>query len=97
VIVRSLIIGAAAALAALSVRACFRSPLVAGQGVTLTFQDADQRHLAVGIQQDVEGSFVGEEWRPGRWLNGDDTLEGRRVHLPSDTFSIQKVTLFKFR
>jgi beta-galactosidase GanA len=71
--------------------------LVAGQGVTLTFQDADQRHLAVGIQQDIEGSFVGEEWKPGRWLNGDDTLEGRQVHLPSDTFSIQKVTLFKFR
>jgi len=70
--------------------------IVAGEGITLTFADTDQRRMAVGIQQDTEGSFVGSEWKPGRWLNGDDTMEGRQVHLPSDRFSIQRVTLFKY-
>jgi len=70
--------------------------IVAGQGITLTFEDADQRRMAVGIQQDIAGSYVGAEWTPGRWLNGDDTLGGRQVHLPSDRFSIQRVTLFKY-
>lgn len=74
----------------------FCGSAVAGQGVTLTFEDADQRRMGVGIQQDIEGSVVGAEWKPGRWLNDDDTVEGRQVHLPSDRFSIQRVTLFKY-
>lgn len=74
--------------------------LVAGQGVTLTFEDsgsdATNTHMAVGIEQDLEGKYVDGQWKTGRWLNGDETLEGRHLHLPGDRFSIQKLTLYKF-
>jgi hypothetical protein len=71
--------------------------LVAGQGVTLTFEDRSDAHMAVGIEQDLEGKYVDGQWKTGRWLNGDETLEGRHLHLPGDHFSIQKLTLYKFR
>ena len=76
--------------------------LVAGQGVTLTFEDsafedATHPHMTVGIEQDIEGKYVDGVWKPGRWLNGDETLEGRHLHLPGDGFTVQKLTLYKFR
>ena len=71
--------------------------LVAGQGVTLTFEDATDSHMSVGIEQDLEGKFVDGQWKTGRWLNGDETLEGRHLHLPGDGFTIQKLTLYKYR
>ncbi len=71
--------------------------LVAGQGVTLTFEDATDTHMAVGIEKDVEGQYINGAWTPGRWLNGDETLEGRHLHLPGDGFSIQKLTLYKYK
>ena len=71
--------------------------LVAGQGVTLTFEDATDPHMSVGIEQDLEGKYLDGQWTTGRWLNGDETLEGRHLHLPGDGFSIQKLTLYKYR
>jgi len=71
--------------------------LVAGQGVTLTFDDTSDAHMAVGIEQDLEGKYIDGQWKTGRWLNGDETLEGRHLHLPGDRFSIQKLTLYKFK
>lgn len=75
--------------------------LVAGQGVTLTFEDAvsegiGDARMTVGIEQDLEGRYADGQWKTGRWLNGDETLEGRHLHLPGDRFSIQKLTLYKF-
>ena len=79
--------------------------LLAGQGVTLTFEDAGEdsgegvtgKPMNVGIEKDVEGKYVDGEWKPGRWLNGDETLEGRNVHLPADGFSIQQFSLYKYQ
>ena len=75
--------------------------LVAGQGVTLTFEDsgsdATDAHMSIGIEQDLEGKYVDGQWKTGRWLNGDETLEGRHLHLPGDRFTIQKLTLYKFK
>ncbi len=71
--------------------------LVAGQGVTLTFEDAADTHMNVGIEKVTEGKYVDGAWKPGRWLNGDETLEGRNVHLPTDGFSIQQFSLYKYQ
>lgn len=71
--------------------------LVAGQGVTLTFEDTSDAHMSVGIEQDLEGKYVDGQWKTGRWLNGDETLEGRHLHLPGDGFTLQKLTLYKYR
>ena len=71
--------------------------LIAGQGVTLTFADPTGSGGNVGIEQDLEGRYVGGVWKPGRWLNGDDTLEGRHVRLPGNGFSIQQVKLYRYQ
>ncbi|MEI9905299.1 MAG: DUF5597 domain-containing protein [Asticcacaulis sp.] len=71
--------------------------LFAGQGVTLTFADATDAAMRIGIESDIEGQYVNGAWKPGRWLNGDDTIEGRQVRLPGNGFSIQQVTLYKYR
>lgn len=68
---------------------------VAGIGITFEFpeNDGDQ----TGIDQVVEGSFRNGGFVEGRWLNGDETHQGRHVRLPPDKFSIQRVRLYKFR
>ena len=71
--------------------------LIAGQGVTLTFADPADATNTIGIEQDLEGEYVDGTWKPGRWLNGDETLEGRHIHLPSNAFTIQQVRLYKYR
>ncbi len=70
--------------------------IIAGRGVTLTFADIADPTREVGIEQDIEGRYVDGTWTPGRWLNGDDTLEGRHIHLPGDGFSIQQVRLYTY-
>ena len=72
--------------------------LVAGKGITVVFKDPDGLKTGVGIEQATEGTFVDGKWRTGRWLNGDETHQGRHIRLPAqDGFSMQKVRLYKFR
>jgi beta-galactosidase GanA len=71
--------------------------IVAGQGITVTFEDADAR-MAVGIEQIVEGKYVDGVWKPGRWLNGDEAHQGRHLRIPAaGGFAIQKLTLYKYQ
>lgn len=71
--------------------------LVAGRGITVTFRSPAAPAEGVGILQATEGGFVAGRWQPGRWLNGDETHQGRHIRLPGDAFSVQKVRLYKFR
>jgi beta-galactosidase GanA len=70
--------------------------IVAGKGIVVVFKDADGK-AAVGLDKLTEGSFVDGKWKEGRWLNGDESHQGRHVQMPADGFAIQKVTLYKFR
>lgn len=71
--------------------------IVAGQGITVTFEDADGK-MTVGMEQVVEGKYVGGVWKPGRWLNGDEIHQGRHLRIPaSGGFGIQKLTLYKYQ
>jgi len=70
--------------------------IVAGKGIVTVFRDADGK-AAVGLGKVTEGAFVDGKWQEGRWLNGDQTHQGRHVQMPVDEFSMQKVTLYKFR
>jgi beta-galactosidase GanA len=71
--------------------------IVAGQGITVTFEDADGK-MTVGMEQVVEGKYVGGVWKPGRWLNGDEIHQGRHLRIPASSgFGIQKLTLYKYQ
>jgi beta-galactosidase GanA len=71
--------------------------LVAGRGITVTFRSPLGPVEGVGILQATEGAFVDGRWQPGRWLNGDETHQGRHIRLPGDAFTVQKVRLYRFR
>ncbi len=70
--------------------------LVLGMGVVITFAPADGQGR-VGIESAQEGSFDERgEWVGGRWLNGDQTHQGRHVHLYGGRWSMQRVKLYRY-
>jgi hypothetical protein len=68
--------------------------IVAGKGLTVVFSaDGAQAGIEqVGIEQAIEGLN-----QNGRWLNGDETHQGRHINLPGDAFTIQRVKLYRYR
>jgi hypothetical protein len=64
--------------------------LVAGKGLTIVFGSADG--AMVGIEHAIEGLDD-----KGRWLNGDETHQGRHIGLPGDAYTIQRVKLYRYR
>ena len=70
---------------------------VAGRGMVITFRSASNDGKIIGIGNNAEGKFVNGKWIPGLRLNGDQTHQGRHIDLPGNTFSIQKVRLYKYK
>jgi beta-galactosidase GanA len=68
--------------------------IVAGRGITITFATEG---ASVGLETVREVSFEGGKWVDGRWLNGDQTHQGRHVRLPPTEFGVQRVKLYKYR
>jgi beta-galactosidase GanA len=69
---------------------------VVGMGVTLTFAPADGKGK-VGIDRVQEGRFTNDgTWVGGRWLNGDETHQGRHVRLHDGRWTVQRVTLYRY-
>ena len=70
--------------------------LFAGIGVTATFavEGSDDR---VGLLSVEEGSFEAGAWRHERWLNGDETHQGRHVRLEPGRFGTQRVRVYRHR
>jgi beta-galactosidase GanA len=72
--------------------------LVAGRGIIVTFQDAGGNGEQVGFEKLTEGTFDARgQWREGRWLNGDESHQGRHVRLEGDAFTIQRIKLYRYR
>jgi len=72
--------------------------LFAGIGLTLTFASAESGGWQVGLLNVAEGRFDDRgEWQHIRWLNGDQTHQGRHVRLEPGRFSIQRVRLYRYR
>ncbi len=72
--------------------------LIAGQGITVTFQGAGDGPTLAGIERAEEGRFdAAGRWIAGRVLNGDQTHQGRHIRLPAGEWSIQKVRLYRYR
>ena len=71
--------------------------IIAGTGFTAAITDATPAGGQVGLEQIVEGTYADGVWKPGRWLNGDDSNQGRFVHLDSGRFAIQQVKVFRYK
>ena len=69
--------------------------VVVGMGVVVTFAPADGKGK-VGIDQVQEGRFSDGTWVGGRWLNGDETHQGRHIHLYDGRWTVQRVTLYRY-
>lgn len=70
--------------------------LIVGMGVTVTFSSSDGRDN-VGIDRVREGHFTSDgAWVGGRWLNGDQTHQGRHVQLYDSAWTVQRVTLYRY-
>ena len=70
--------------------------LFAGIGLTITFAPATGGGQA-GLLSVEEGGFVEGKWQHLRWLNGDQTHQGRHVRLEPGRFVIQRVKLYRYR
>jgi hypothetical protein len=70
--------------------------LVGGTGVTITFSAPTPGDPQVGILECEEGAFANGEWRHVRWLNGDQTHQGRHVRLEPGRFALQRVRLYRY-
>lgn len=70
--------------------------LFGGIGVTITFAAETPGDPAIGILNCAEGSYVDGEWRHRRWLNGDQTHQGRHLRLVPGQFSLQRIRLYRY-
>lgn len=69
---------------------------VLGMGVIITFAPADGRGK-IGIDRVQEGRFAADgTWIGGRWLNGDETHQGRHLHLYDGQWSVQRMTVYRY-
>ena len=69
--------------------------IVAGTALTITFASSVAGKRA-GILSAEEGRFVAGRWENVRWLNGDETHQGRHVRLEPRRFSMQRVRLYLY-
>jgi hypothetical protein len=68
-----------------------------GSGILITFEPVGPGLPIAGFAAIDEIIVEGEEMRVGRRLNGDQSHQGRHVHLPDGEFGIQRVTLYRYR
>ena len=70
--------------------------IVAGTAITATFSQRATTGPVVGLESVEEGRFVDGQWQHLRWLNGDETNQGRFVRIAPGQFGIQRVRLYKY-
>ena len=72
--------------------------LIGGTGITTTFQlRTPGGGPQVGLLSVEEGRFVDGKWIHLRWLNGDQTNQGRHIRLVPGQFSLVRVKLYQYR
>ena len=70
---------------------------VAGSGIVITFKDITDPDMRTGILKTEEGRFDNNKWRIIRYLNGDQTHQGRHIRIFKKDFSILKFELYEYR
>jgi beta-galactosidase GanA len=70
--------------------------LIGGIGVTVTFSSPTPGDPLIGILDCAEGRYENGQWHHLRWLNGDQTHQGRHVRLEPGHFALQRVRLYRY-
>lgn len=70
---------------------------VAGRGAVLTFEPIGKGPPVAGIDTAWEEVVSDGALAPRRLLNGDETHQGRHIRLPPGAFTVQRVTLYRYR
>lgn len=70
--------------------------LFGGIGVTITFFAPTPGKPSIGILNCAEGRYVDGQWQHIRWLNGDQTHQGRHLRLEPGRFTLQRVKLYRY-
>ncbi len=71
--------------------------ILAGSCIIVTFEPASPGLPIAGFESIDEILVEGGRMRTGRRLNGDQSHQGRHVHLPDGEFGIQRVRLYRYR
>jgi beta-galactosidase GanA len=70
--------------------------LFGGIGVTVTFAAPTPGDPQIGILNCAEGHYVDGQWQHLRWLNGDQTHQGRHLRLEPGHFTLQRIKLYRY-
>jgi beta-galactosidase GanA len=70
--------------------------IIAGTGIIATFAPISPGDPIAGIASIQEGRYVDGEWIPGRWMNGDQSHQGRHLRIPAGSFGIQHIKLYRY-
>jgi beta-galactosidase GanA len=70
--------------------------IFAGTGLIVTFEADAPGDTNVGILFAQEGKYTNGQWVPGRWLNGDQTHQGRHLRLGPGRFDLQRIKLYRY-
>ena len=66
-----------------------------GNGLTV-IPAATDRAMQAGLLDVEEWAPRDEKWQPHRWLNGDQTNQGRELFLPMGTIGMLRVRLYQY-
>lgn len=70
--------------------------IIAGTGIIVTFSPISPGDPIAGIASIQEGRYVNGQWVPGRWMNGDQSHQGRHLRIPAGSFGIQLIKLYRY-
>ena len=70
--------------------------IISGTGIIVTFGSSSPDEWIVGIAHIQEGEYADGQWVPGRWMNGDQSHQGRHLRIPAGSFGIQHITLYRY-
>jgi len=68
-----------------------------GAGIVATIRNTKDAKLITGILKDEEGRFENNQWKIVRYLNGDQTHQGRHVRIFQREYAIQRVELYNYK
>lgn len=69
----------------------------AGKGFMVKFKPATPGLPLAGLGTVEEGAYKGDEWIPGRRLNGDEDDQGQHWRFPVFAIGIQHCSVYRFR
>jgi hypothetical protein len=71
--------------------------VIVARSLNIYFTAATEPRDNVALATVEEGVYDNGKWVPGRRLNGDETPEWKAMRFGADNYTIQRVTLFRYR